>query len=274
MSRILGVPRQISSYPEINLWAAVLMQAIHDLNIPEERNKAFAWIKDSQMHLGSFMFVCDALNLSPSAVRTRIYKKYTNTSPQSTTQDTLKTVSWNCTTCIHKYKHNHLRCVNKDFLDSYEKTYGPLGLKCDKVKYDCSGFWYIAQKPGENIDSQRLPRMLAENTSKCIHSIKHNTIRCIHPKVFEKFNCGKLGEMCAKVRQPFWNMCVDKSLYEEKCLDDTKCGECKYSFQHNSLRCLHPNVFDKDVVKKHYFRYGGWTSKIIETCKGNWFEKK
>ena len=62
---------------EYFLWAAVLEQAILDLNEPEYsiRHSALQWIKSRDEHFSSFVFCCLLLDLDPNKVRNKILKK-------------------------------------------------------------------------------------------------------------------------------------------------------------------------------------------------------
>ncbi|MBF0295805.1 MAG: helix-turn-helix domain-containing protein [Magnetococcales bacterium] len=54
--------------PESDLWASVLEQALADLSDRSHRRKALLWFSSRDDAPGSFLFVCDALNLDPDKV--------------------------------------------------------------------------------------------------------------------------------------------------------------------------------------------------------------
>lgn len=62
------------------LWAAVLRLAVEDAKRPEGRyqkensvrNTARRWIADSIDRVGSFVWICDLIGISPQRVRTRL----------------------------------------------------------------------------------------------------------------------------------------------------------------------------------------------------------
>ncbi len=56
------------STPENDLWASVLEQALSDLSERLYRQKALLWFSSREHHPGSFLFICDALNLDPRKV--------------------------------------------------------------------------------------------------------------------------------------------------------------------------------------------------------------
>lgn len=72
---------------ERDLWAAVIAQAVEDLQAPtiagdttaartrdRNRESARAWFKsDRNDGVGSFVWVCDALDYSPEAVREGVF---------------------------------------------------------------------------------------------------------------------------------------------------------------------------------------------------------
>lgn len=54
--------------PEYDLWSSVMEQAIADLSDREQRQQALDWFASRIYRPGSFLFVCDALNLDPGKV--------------------------------------------------------------------------------------------------------------------------------------------------------------------------------------------------------------
>ena len=58
-----------NSYPELELWAKVLRQAITDLNCQAERRLAVAWFRSLREDEGSFLWICLMLDLEPDRVR-------------------------------------------------------------------------------------------------------------------------------------------------------------------------------------------------------------
>lgn len=56
------------SLPENDLWASVMEQALTDLTNKAFRKKAVEWFTSQEYQLGSFLFICDALNLDPDLV--------------------------------------------------------------------------------------------------------------------------------------------------------------------------------------------------------------
>lgn len=58
--------------PEKNLWVAVLDCAIRDLRDREFRDTATSWFTSDRKYVGSFLFVCHALSIDPTAVRKRV----------------------------------------------------------------------------------------------------------------------------------------------------------------------------------------------------------
>ena len=73
--------------PEKKLWAAVLVQAFSDLEglafgnqraINNNRNQAKGWIKSNDAsYIGSFLYVCEVLDIDPSFVRAK-FNTYQN----------------------------------------------------------------------------------------------------------------------------------------------------------------------------------------------------
>lgn len=60
--------------PYRRLWAAVAQQAVDDLhdtavNLP---GPARAWFRDERMFIGSFLWVCQVLELDPGCVRRKL----------------------------------------------------------------------------------------------------------------------------------------------------------------------------------------------------------
>ena len=75
----------ISQIPEKKLWAAVLMQAFVDLEgmlfgqrstrASMEREQAERWVKSNdKSYIGSFLYVCEVLDLEPEVVRKKFEK--------------------------------------------------------------------------------------------------------------------------------------------------------------------------------------------------------
>jgi len=72
--------------PQKNVWAAVLIQAIDDLNvksIPQEseksqndkeylKNQANAYFKSKRMSMGSFVWICELFDIDPDVARKAI----------------------------------------------------------------------------------------------------------------------------------------------------------------------------------------------------------
>ncbi|MBF0127983.1 MAG: helix-turn-helix domain-containing protein [Magnetococcales bacterium] len=54
--------------PENDLWASVMEQALADLANRQHRQKAFLWFSSRDVQPGSFLFICDALNLDANKV--------------------------------------------------------------------------------------------------------------------------------------------------------------------------------------------------------------
>uniref|UniRef100_A0A6M3XVF8 Uncharacterized protein n=1 Tax=viral metagenome TaxID=1070528 RepID=A0A6M3XVF8_9ZZZZ len=71
----------VHTIPEKKLWAAVLLQAFLDMEglafgnrgaVDTNRNQAMGWIKsDRTDYIGSFLYVCEVLDLDPGYVRSR-----------------------------------------------------------------------------------------------------------------------------------------------------------------------------------------------------------
>ena len=64
---------KVEESSELALWAAVLEQAIADLDVLEERTKAISWFTSDRMGFGSFYFVADMLDQHPEKLRQRIF---------------------------------------------------------------------------------------------------------------------------------------------------------------------------------------------------------
>ena len=74
----------VQNSPEKNLWAAVLLQAFVDLEVLTfgnltksslARGQGEAWIKSNRNdYIGSFLYVCDVLDLDPEFVRAKFVK--------------------------------------------------------------------------------------------------------------------------------------------------------------------------------------------------------
>ena len=62
----------LADQPAIKLWAAVLTQAIEDLESPVERGGAMEWLKTPGDEIGSFGWVADVLDMDPKRLRERI----------------------------------------------------------------------------------------------------------------------------------------------------------------------------------------------------------
>ena len=70
------------STPEHKLWAAVLLQAIHDVHIKESekyprywRNDAIGWFKAKLIHVGSFIWICELFDMDAEQVRSLVLDK-------------------------------------------------------------------------------------------------------------------------------------------------------------------------------------------------------
>ena len=64
------------SLPEKNLWIEVLVWALDDLQRVKYRPHALAWIRSNGRHIGSFLWVCEHLNLNCEAVRRSLRQHY------------------------------------------------------------------------------------------------------------------------------------------------------------------------------------------------------
>ena len=62
----------LADQPEAALWAAVLTQAIEDLENPVERGGAMEWLKTPGDEIGSFGWVAFTLDMDPKRLRERI----------------------------------------------------------------------------------------------------------------------------------------------------------------------------------------------------------
>ena len=65
-------PGSRASTPETRLWAAVLRQAVDDLEHSDTRLDAKLWLESDDDEPGSFVFVCAVLDTDPARMRKRI----------------------------------------------------------------------------------------------------------------------------------------------------------------------------------------------------------
>jgi hypothetical protein len=62
----------MADQPEVNLWLAVLMRAIEDLDNPDERGGTMEWFKTPGDEVGSFAWIAFVLDMDPKRLRERI----------------------------------------------------------------------------------------------------------------------------------------------------------------------------------------------------------
>ncbi len=55
--------------PEMQVWAAVLRQAVIDLGVSGKKRGALAWLQSHMDGPGSLLFVCNVLDVEPGYVR-------------------------------------------------------------------------------------------------------------------------------------------------------------------------------------------------------------
>jgi hypothetical protein len=60
--------------PEKALWLSVLIQALKDLFIEKYAGPARGWIWCKDIRVGSFLWVCQILDLNPEKLRNRVAK--------------------------------------------------------------------------------------------------------------------------------------------------------------------------------------------------------
>ncbi|MBF0463396.1 MAG: hypothetical protein HQL87_18705 [Magnetococcales bacterium] len=65
-------PGSRASTPETRLWAAVLRQAVDDLEHSDTRLDAKLWLESDDDEPGSFVFVATVLDVDPRRLRKRI----------------------------------------------------------------------------------------------------------------------------------------------------------------------------------------------------------
>lgn len=61
--------------PERGLWAAVMHQAVTDIEVygtPHERRSAIAWVQSDRAAVGSFLWCCSLFNIYPDRVRSKL----------------------------------------------------------------------------------------------------------------------------------------------------------------------------------------------------------
>ena len=61
-----------SAGPERKMWAYVLRQAIYDLSSPHRQAQAAAWFGSDSEDPFTFLWVCDALRLSPGKALAKV----------------------------------------------------------------------------------------------------------------------------------------------------------------------------------------------------------
>jgi len=66
------------------LWAAVLDQAVGDATF---ENEARAWFQSTREGVGSFLWVCDTLNLDPDSIKRKLNNRWN--SPHSCCEEDL-----------------------------------------------------------------------------------------------------------------------------------------------------------------------------------------
>jgi hypothetical protein len=70
----LGQERIREDAAEMNLWRAVIGQALDDLSQPKLHQAAMDWLASTEHGPGSFRWICDHLDLNPSAVSAALNK--------------------------------------------------------------------------------------------------------------------------------------------------------------------------------------------------------
>ena len=62
----------MADQPEINLWMAVIEQAIGDLDDPAERGGALDWLRDPQDAIGTFQWIAFLMDMDPRTLLSRV----------------------------------------------------------------------------------------------------------------------------------------------------------------------------------------------------------
>ena len=76
----MGIDRSI--LPEAELWTAVILQAIDDLDRRTSLSPTWAqdsareWFTSDSIAVGSFIWTCQVINVDPSFIRSRLAKKH------------------------------------------------------------------------------------------------------------------------------------------------------------------------------------------------------
>ena len=69
--------------PEVNLWVAVIDQAIEDLRSPNRREAAIRWLVSDERRPASFRWACDHLDLNPNTGACRHTQSSADAAPES-----------------------------------------------------------------------------------------------------------------------------------------------------------------------------------------------
>ena len=82
-----GSDRDHPLLPEVELWTEVILQAIDDLDrrtaicSRSDHRSARAWFASDRDELGSFIWACQAINVDPNFIRSRLAKQHQMKNP-------------------------------------------------------------------------------------------------------------------------------------------------------------------------------------------------
>lgn len=69
--------------PEVDLWLAVIDQAIGDLSDPDLCNAAAEWFTSTSDQPGTFLWICEQLDFDAPAVRSALFKRAMRITPRA-----------------------------------------------------------------------------------------------------------------------------------------------------------------------------------------------
>ena len=69
--------------PEVDLWLAVVDQAIGDLSDPDLCDAAAKWFTSTSDQPGTFLWICEQLDFDAPAVRSALFKRAMRITPTS-----------------------------------------------------------------------------------------------------------------------------------------------------------------------------------------------